>query len=125
MKANKNRSSLLLTWLFLWVLAIHSPVQAHAALDASNPPKDAVLHESPSEIALRFNENLENDFSTIKVIGADGNAVAIQKAQVDTENTKMLKMKTGVLKPGKYHVEWVGVGHDGHRRKGDYFFTVE
>ena len=29
------------------------------------------------------------------------------------------------LKAGNYKVQWVGVGHDGHRRTGDYAFSVK
>lgn len=125
MKLNTKLSWSLIASLLLFSLVIHRPAQAHAALETSNPGKDAMLQESPNEIALHFNENLEGDFSTIKVTSAHGNAVAIQKAEVATTNTKMLVAKTGLLKPGKYHVEWVAVGYDGHRRKGDYFFTLK
>jgi methionine-rich copper-binding protein CopC len=36
-----------------------------------------------------------------------------------------MKLAVPTLAPGKYTVQYTAVGHDGHRRKGEYSFTVK
>jgi methionine-rich copper-binding protein CopC len=98
---------------------------AHAALERAVPGKNAVLAVAPKEVSLRFNEKLEDSFSFIKVLDTDGKNVLQAKSKVDPVDPKTLRAPLESLKPGKYTVQWVGVGHDGHRRTGDYLFSVK
>ena len=104
--------------------AIASSVWAHATLESAVPGKNAELATAPTEVRLRFNENLEGNFSSIKVIDAGGKDVVPKKATVDAADQKILHAPLDLIQPGKYKVKWVGVGHDGHRRTGDYTFSV-
>jgi methionine-rich copper-binding protein CopC len=112
--------------LSLTVLAAlsQSPAWAHAALEGAMPAKNAELADAPKDVTLQFNEELEPAFSSIKVLDVDGNDVLIQKAVVDAKNATVLHVPVTTLKPGKYTVQWAAVGHDGHRRHGDYVFSV-
>ena len=98
---------------------------AHAALQSSTPAKDAEVAAAPKEITLQFNEKLEIAFSSAKLVDSTGKEVTIEKATLDAANPSVMKLAVPALSPGKYKVEYVGVGHDGHRRKGDYSFTVK
>lgn len=98
---------------------------AHAGVQSTTPAKDAELTTAPKEIKLQFNEKLEAAFSTAKLVDSTGKQVNIEKATLDTANPSVMKLAVPALSPGKYKVEYVGVGHDGHRRKGDYSFTVK
>tara|TARA_R110001599_G_scaffold159052_2_gene346313 strand:+ start:124331 stop:124519 length:189 start_codon:yes stop_codon:yes gene_type:complete len=60
--------------------------------------------------------------STITPKGA---TVSTEKANLDPANATILKIPVPALAPGKYTVQYSAVGHDGHRRKGDYSFTVK
>lgn len=123
MKASRNH---VLSMLFGAIAAIgHMPAWAHATLQSATPAKDAEVSPAPREVILHFNEKLEAVFSSIKVIDSAGKAVTAEKAAVDASDPSMLKVAVPALAPGKYTVQFVVVGHDGHRRKGDYSFTVK
>ena len=98
---------------------------AHAGLELAVPAKDAQLGSAPADITLKFNEKLESGFSGIKVLDAAGQEVGVKKAIVDSADAAVLHAPLPVLKPGVYTVKWVAVGADGHRRAGDYRFTVK
>ncbi len=111
--------------LLLSMGASQAPAWAHAALDTATPARNAQLTSAPKEISLHFNEKLEGNFSSIKLIDATGKNVLPKKAMVDATDPKTLSAPLDSLKPGRYTVQWVGVGHDGHRRTGDYKFSLK
>jgi methionine-rich copper-binding protein CopC len=98
---------------------------AHAALKSATPAKDAEVTAAPKEIVLQFNERLEAAFSSARLVDSTGKVVTTGKATLDATDPSVMKLPVPALAPGKYRVEYVGVGHDGHRRKGDYSFTVK
>src|SRR4051812_44507754 len=103
---------------------------AHASLKIANPPANAVLDVAPKEIALTFNEKVEQAFSSITLTDAGGHAVAGAvadkvKATVDAANPAILRLVLPPLSAGAYTVGWAVAGHDGHRRKGEFTFTVK
>ncbi|MBW8780056.1 MAG: copper resistance protein CopC [Burkholderiales bacterium] len=100
-------------------------VQAHASLKASSPPAGATVEASPKDIALTFNEKVEEAFSAIALKDAGGKDVAAPKAHVDQADPTTLHLAAPPLASGVYTVQWVAVGHDGHRRTGDFKFTVK
>jgi methionine-rich copper-binding protein CopC len=106
-------------------MAGSSSARAHAGLQTSIPEKDAEVAAAPKEITLQFNEKLESAFSSAKLIDSTGKQVNVEKSTLDAGNPSVMKLPVPALSPGKYKVEYVGVGHDGHRRKGDYSFTVK
>jgi methionine-rich copper-binding protein CopC len=103
-----------------------SPVAlAHATLKSATPAAGATVDAAPKEIALTFNEKVEQAFSSITVADAAGKAVATGKATVDEVNPAILRLAVPGLTAGTYTVSWAVAGHDGHRRKGDFKFTVK
>ncbi|NVD71658.1 copper homeostasis periplasmic binding protein CopC [Duganella sp. BJB1802] len=99
---------------------------AHASLKSSNPAANAVLDAAPKEIALTFNEKVEPAFSSITLTGAGGTTPAGQaKATVDDVNPTILRLALPPLPAGAYTVGWAAAGRDGHRRKGEFTFTVK
>ncbi|RYD96234.1 MAG: copper resistance protein CopC, partial [Sphingobacteriales bacterium] len=86
---------------------------------------DAEVTTAPKEISLQFNEKLEAAFSTAKVVDSTGKEVSTDKATLDAADPSVMKLAVPALSAGKYKVEYVGIGSDGHRRKGDYSFTVK
>lgn len=97
---------------------------AHATLHSTNPAKDAEV-AAPKAVTLRFNEKLEAAFSSAKVVDSNGKPVTAGKAVIDAADPAVLKVPVQNLAPGKYTVRFGVVGHDGHRRKGEYSFTVK
>jgi copper resistance protein C len=111
---------------FMAAATLASPAAlAHAGLKASSPEAGAVLAAPPREIALTFNENIEPAFSTITVTDGQGRQVPAGKARVDGATPTVLRLDVPVLAAGAYTVSWAVAGHDGHRRKGDFKFTVK
>lgn len=98
---------------------------AHASLKSSNPEAGATLTVAPKEIALTFNEKVEEAFSTITLFDGEGKAITADKAKVNAANPAILRLETPTLAAGSYTVTWAVAGHDGHRRKGDFKFTVK
>lgn len=102
-----------------------APAWAHAGLESATPAKNAVLTAAPSEVSLHFSEAVEQSFSSIKVIDATGHDLVSAKATPDKAMPAMLHAPLGKLTPGRYTVRWVAAGHDGHRRTGEYIFSVK
>lgn len=122
----KSAQKYVLSMLFAaTAMAGSSSAWAHAGLQTSTPEKDAEIAAAPKEITLQFNEKLELAFSTAKLVDSTGKQVNVEKPTLDANNPSVMKLPVPALSPGKYKVEYVGVGHDGHRRKGDYSFTVK
>jgi methionine-rich copper-binding protein CopC len=106
-------------------MAGYTSAWAHATLQSATPAKDSEVAAAPKEITLQFNEKLESVFSNAKVVDSTGKEVTTQKATLDSSDPSVMKVAVPALAPGKYKVQYVGVGSDGHRRKGDYSFTVK
>lgn len=98
---------------------------AHASLKSSNPEAGATVAAAPKEITLTFNEKVEESFSTITLADGEGKPVAANKAKVDAAHPAILRMQVPALNAGAYAVSWAVAGHDGHRRKGDFKFSVK
>lgn len=101
---------------------------AHASLKSSSPAANAILDAAPKEIALTFNEKVEQAFSSITLTDAGGHALAgadKARAMVDGANPAILRLVLPPLPAGAYTVGWAVAGHDGHRRKGEFTFTVK
>lgn len=108
------------------VAIVASPfAAAHASLKSSNPKAGETLAAAPKEIVLTFNEKVEQAFSTITLSDGEGKPVVSEKAKVDTSNPAVLRLNAPSLNSGTYSVIWAVAGHDGHRRKGDFKFTVK
>jgi methionine-rich copper-binding protein CopC len=106
--------------------AVASPfAAAHASLKSSNPEAGAALTAAPKEIVLTFNEKVEEAFSIITLADGEGKAITAGKAKVDAANPEILRLDAPTLAPGSYTVTWAVAGHDGHRRKGDFKFSVK
>lgn len=105
--------------------ALMSPLAcAHAVLKSSSPPAGATV-AAPREITLTFNERVEEAFSTVTLSDGAGKAFAISKPSRDAANPVVLRMHLPVLHAGAYSVAWAVAGHDGHRTKGNFTFTVK
>ena len=106
--------------------ALASPfASAHASLKNSNPEAGSTLAAAPTEIALTFNEKVEAAFSSITLADGEGKAVAAGKTKADAANPAILRLKIPALSAGAYTVTWAAAGHDGHRSKGNFNFTVK
>jgi methionine-rich copper-binding protein CopC len=116
---------IVLSTLFIAAAAGHAAAWAHATLQSATPGKDAEVTTAPKEVVMHFNEDLEAAFISAKVLDSTGNAVSTEKPALDAKDATVMKLSVPALAPGKYTVQYTAVGHDGHRRKGEYSFTVK
>lgn len=99
---------------------------AHAVLKAATPASGAAVPAGVHELRLTFNEPLEAGFCKIQVTDGGAKAVAVKAVKaVDGDPTSLVVPLEAAVAPGTYTVRWSAMGHDGHRTKGDYKFTVK
>src|SRR4249919_719872 len=110
--------------VILPLLLAPSPLWAHAYLVKSVPAQRAVLHRSPANIQLRFNERLEPQYSSLSLTDADGKPVETGKAEVSSEDPKQLSATIKPLPPGRYLIKYRVLSVDGHIVQGQFPFTV-
>lgn len=117
------KTSVLLTLGLLLVLVFPTATWAHSKLESSTPAADAKITESVKEVNLSFNENIDENLSTLKVKNAQGEEVEVSEVKV-SQNT-MAGTLAAPLPSGSYTVEWKIVGGDGHPVDGTYAFEVD
>lgn len=117
------KTSFLLTLGLLFVLAFPSATWAHSKLETSSPAADAKLTESVKEFSLTFNENIDENLSTLKVKNDQGEEVKLSGTQVN--GNTLSGTVDEPLPSGSYTVEWKIVGGDGHPVDGTYSFQVD
>lgn len=101
----------------LWTTA----ARAQAFPEESQPDVDAILHQAPHQVRIRFDSRLEEEFSVIIVKDANGERIS-GRTKLDPTSRKTLEVNLPALQPGDYHVYWNAVAWDGHRTKGNYTF---
>ena len=94
---------------------------AHAVLDHASPVVGSTVASAPCEVSLTFTQNLEADFSSVRVTDANGARVDQGKAVV-SGNTMRVGLKS--LSAGTYRVRWQALSVDTHKTEGSFTFTV-
>lgn len=97
--------------------------QAHAFLDHAVPGVGTSMQGAPSELELKFTEDLVLAFSGVSLKAEGGAAVPVGKPTLSPANTLHVRL-AHPLKPGTYLVSWHVVSVDTHRTSGTYKFTV-
>jgi copper resistance protein C len=106
-------------------VALTSGAYAHAELVAAQPPVNGTVASAPTELDLKFSEELDLKFTGVKVTGPDKKEVKTDNAMLmESDKTFMVSLPAG-LPAGTYKVEWHALSQDGHKTKGDYKFTVK
>ncbi len=59
------------------VVGSANPVEAHAGLKSSEPAAASVLEQSPEEIVLKFAEQVEISFGSIRLFDANSKLVVL------------------------------------------------
>ncbi len=97
---------------------------AHAHLAEAVPAAGSTLAQAPSEIAIRFTEELEPRFSKIEVFDRRGHAVTAGPAHLVGGDATRLAAPLKKLAAGAYKVVWHATATDTHKTQGDFLFTV-
>ncbi len=99
---------------------------AHAKLDHAQPPADGTVQQSPTEVRLSFNEEVETKSCRVQVLDATDHPVDKKDAHGDPNNPRDLIVSlSDPLAPGTYKVVWSAVAANTHVSNGEYTFRVE
>lgn len=97
---------------------------AHAHLVRATPAAGGTVQTAPNEVTLRFNEKLENTFSSVTVRDAAGKQIDKGDPRVDKADRAVMRISLPPLSPGVYKVEWRALSTDTHKSNGDFTFQV-
>lgn len=102
-----------------------SPASAHAELSSSSPPQSSVVLSPPGQVVLRFDEPVEIDFGSIRVLDLGGRRVDEAGARHPAGDGRAVAIALpGHLPDGTYVVAWRVVSDDSHPVHGAFVFSV-
>ena len=109
---------------FLILVTGSARVEAHAFLKDANPEVGSTVQTSPSEVRIRFTENIEPAVSTIEVFDASGKEVDKRDLHLDRSDRALLHVSLPPLGAGTYKVVWRVVSVDTHVTNGNFTFRI-
>ena len=106
-------------------IALTGAACAHAHLEAAQPPIGGTVKAAPTELDLKFSEDLNLKFTGVTVTGPGKTKVKTDNAMLmGGDKTFMVNLPEG-LPSGTYRVDWHALSRDGHKTHGSYTFTVK
>ena len=113
-----------LFFVFLILIAASTRLKAHAFLKDADPRVGSTIKTSPSEVRIRFTENIEPAGSSIQVFDASGTEVDKRDLRVDRSDHALLHLSLPRLGVGTYKVVWRVVSVDAHVTNGNFTFRI-
>lgn len=105
-----------------------NPVEAHAGLKSSEPAASSVLEKSPEEIVLKFAEQVEISFGSIRLFDSNSQLIVLptpRHGAVDgAVDAKTVRVAIPDLGPGSFLVVWRVVSADSHPVQGAFAFQI-
>jgi len=95
---------------------------AHVHLAASLPEDGAKILNSPKQLALRFTDEVR--LVKLNVIGPQGNKVAMN-FKASAQPDQIFSLTLPKMSAGQYTVNWMVIGGDSHKVKGEFGFMVQ
>ncbi|SDN01282.1 copper transport protein [Fictibacillus solisalsi] len=109
--------------LSAWLLILPYKTEAHAFLVNSNPAPESTISQLPSKVELTFNERLEKELYSLKVLNDQGNPITKKPTKM-SQNQRKLTLDLPQGKKGVFTVQYSVISSDGHPVSGAYLFTV-
>jgi copper resistance protein C len=109
---------------FLILVAASARLEGHAFLERAEPAVGGTIQTSPSEVRIRFTENIEPAVSSIRVFDASGKEVDKRDLHLDRSDHALLHISLPRLNAGTYKVVWRVVSVDTHVTNGNFTFRV-
>lgn len=110
--------------LALVTFATPGVASAHAILDSSEPAASTVISQSPAEIKLDFNEEIEGTLLSVRLFDAQQKEIEISRAELLDLDPSVVTAAIPDLSDGVYVVVWRVVSADGHPVSGAFPFEV-
>jgi methionine-rich copper-binding protein CopC len=120
-----QKLSLILLLPIAYSLAFAGQAFAHAHLVSTTPAVNGTVATAPTELDLKFSEDLNLKFSGVKVTGPKKAAVQTGAGMLMDDGTTLMVPISGTLAPGLYTVQWRALSGDGHKTNGTYKFTIK
>ncbi|WP_029192797.1 CopD family protein [Paenibacillus harenae] len=108
-------------FLMMLLLAVPTLASAHANLERSSPLQNEELKESPSEIRIKFTEEIDPKLSQITLEDEKGKSI---EGRLSAEDKSWLIFKVSELAAGVYKVKWQVLSVDTHVTEGSFRFSV-
>lgn len=112
------------TALALFLVVTPSSASAHSILESSSPSASSVLAESPREVKLDFNEQVESHLGNIALFNEKQQSIEIGKLVRSTSDVSIVTASLPSLKNGVYVVVWRVLSADGHPVSGAFPFEI-
>ena len=109
--------------LLIFVVGL-ARLEAHAFLERADPGVGSTIQTSPSEVRIRFTENIEPAVSSIQVFDASGKEVDKRDLHLDRSDHALLHISLPPLGVGTYKVTWRVVSVDTHVTNGNFTFRI-
>lgn len=98
---------------------------AHAFLDTSSPPANAVVKTAPAEVVMTFTERVQPSASKAQLFNSDAERVDTPSSHMGATAYELILPLPKNLPTGTYTVQWQNVSaEDGHPNSGYFAFTV-
>ncbi|NRB16796.1 MAG: copper resistance protein CopC [Rhodobacteraceae bacterium] len=98
-----------------------SAASAHSKVSTTTPPNLAQLSDTPAQIGFDFAKNIR--LTKVKLTHDNDPTVPVDLVgQTDFERDFTLPLQD--MGDGSYHIEWRGLGMDGHAMQGAFTFEV-
>jgi copper resistance protein C len=110
--------------LLLIFVAGLAKLEAHAFLEHADPGVGSTIQTSPSEVRIRFTENIEPAVSSIQVFDTSGKEVDKRDLHLDRSDHALLHVSLAQLDAGIYKVVWRVVSVDTHVTNGNFTFRI-
>jgi copper resistance protein C len=99
-----------------------APAFAHARLESSDPADGASLDTAPQRVSLTFSDPMTTDFTTITVVGPDGEHY--EAGDIAASGTTVSAGVQPLGPAGRYEIGFRVVSEDGHPVTGSVAFTM-
>ena len=120
-----RRFGVALLAMFAALMLLPALASAHAFLDTSAPPANAVVQSAPAEITLTFTERIQPSASRAELYDADAEMVETPASHMGSDSHVLFLPLPKNLPNGTYTVQWQNVSaEDGHPNSGYFAFTV-
>jgi copper transport protein len=120
-----RRFCIALGLLFILGAGLFNPTMAdaHAYLLSSNPADQAVLSRAPDQITMKFSEQLDPEWVSLKLSGT-GSAPIPLEVHVSPHDPYVLIAHLPRLGNGGYALRWSAISEDGHPVGGVIRFAI-
>lgn len=108
--------------LFVLLATLSSGAFAHSRVDTTTPENGAVIADVPANVSFNFANDIR--LTRVKMTHADHPSVQLDLGDQKSFG-RAFSLPLESMGPGTYHIDWRGLGVDGHAMQGEFTFTVE